>query len=81
MTAVRHHEGDRGDMIDMSSAYASGGRGKGDVGCNDAADGGGSYFVDPAVSPPTMYFCRNRKRVTTGSDAITAPAANALQSA
>ncbi len=38
-------------------------------------------FVAPAVSPPTMYRCRNRNRIITGIAAITAPAENADQSA
>src|SRR5690606_26067683 len=33
-------------------------------------------FTAPAVRPPTMYFCRNRNRSTTGIAEITAPAAN-----
>lgn len=41
----------------------------------------GPYFTAPAVSPPTMYFCRKRNSATTGSADITAPAENALQSA
>src|SRR5215204_2664889 len=39
------------------------------------------YLTEPAVRPPTMYFCRKRNSATTGSAAITAPAENALQSA
>ena|GEM_PF-4158122 len=39
------------------------------------------HFTLPAVRPPTMYFCRKRNRIITGIAAITAPAANADQSA
>ena len=39
------------------------------------------YFTAPAVRPPTMYFCSQRKSTTTGSAESTAPAEKALQSA
>ena len=42
---------------------------------------GERYLTAPAVNPPTMYRCRKRKRITTGTAAMTAPAAKALQSA
>lgn len=38
-------------------------------------------FVAPAVSPPTMYFCRKRNSTMTGIAAMTAPAEKADQSA
>src|SRR5690554_6007342 len=41
----------------------------------------GNYLTAPAVSPPTMYFCRNRNSAITGAAAMIAPAENALQSA
>src|SRR5690554_4202154 len=40
-----------------------------------------SYLTAPAVSPPTMYFCRNRNNAITGAAAMIAPAEKALQSA
>src|SRR5690554_5760233 len=40
-----------------------------------------SYLTAPAVSPPTMYFCRKRNSAITGAAAMIAPAENALQSA
>ena len=37
------------------------------------------YFTAPAVSPPTMYFCKNRNNAITGIAASTAPAAKTDQ--
>ena len=38
-------------------------------------------LTEPAVRPPTMYFCRKKKnRTSTGIAASTAPAANTPQS-
>jgi hypothetical protein len=36
-------------------------------------------FTDPAVSPLIMYFCRERKIITMGIEAIIEPAAKGPQ--
>src|SRR5690606_23994161 len=40
---------------------------------------GARHLTEPAVRPPTMYFCKNRKSSTTGTALMTAPAANSPQ--
>ncbi|MDI2021252.1 hypothetical protein PJL18_01771 [Paenarthrobacter nicotinovorans] len=42
-------------------------------------DGHVQPFTEPAVSPLTMYFCRNRNSAMTGMAAMTAPAAKIPQ--